>query len=156
MIILEIPIYSMSEDKFNKKWEKDIKNAVSQINEDNKISFEQYYKNGYVDQRQWIYNQIIGFLVIKYKNNSIWFDEYLTNDKVIRIKSNTKHYINNCRLSGFHFYVSNNMDNDTIKGDIIKWINSFEKEHLNKKYYLDKDKYLNILEYLDVKKMIDK
>ena len=156
MIILEIPIYSMKKKEFNERWENHIKEMVSQTNIENRKEFEKNYRNYYIVERQWKYNQIIGFLVIYYENGTVWFDEYCTMDKNIRFKSNKKHFIQNLNLGGYHFWISNEMTNKSIQEEIIHWITSFEEEVMDKKYFLDKDKYLKIIKHLDIKKMINK
>ncbi len=156
MIILEIPIYSMKENDFDKKWEKHINKIVKQANRENREEFEKYYRNFYIVERQWKYNQIIGFLVVYYEQGTIWFDEYCTMDKKIRVKSYKKHFMQNLNLGGYHFWISKEMTNEDIRRELIYWIDSFEKEVMNKKYFLDKDKYFNNIKYLDIKKMINK
>ena len=101
-------------------------------------------------------NQIIGYIVISYSQGSIWFDEFATMDKRIRAISNTKHYVTDLMLNGHHFYVSENMSNEEIKQEIIRWLKGIEKEILYKVWYLDKELFINQLEYIDIKKMISK
>lgn len=152
--IFEIPIYAMTQKEFDRRWDRDVSKAVEKIEEYNKEQFQKGYELEHFDQMIWRYNQIIGYLVISFKNGSIWFDKYLTEDKIFRVKSYSKHIIKDCKLSGYHFYVKPNIENKEIRANIIEWIKLFEKEHLNKRYYLDKDNFLNILKYIDFKTMI--
>ena len=58
-------------------------------------------------------------------------------------------------LNGYHFFIDKNMDNPKIIKEILFYINSFEKDIMNQKYYLDKEEYINILKYLNIKKLIE-
>ena len=147
--IIEIPIYSMKENIFDNKWNYFFeKNFIGNPN-------YQDIKNSYYPQYVWKYNQIIGYLEITYFNNTIWFDEYCVMDEKIYAKSNKKHFIVNMELNGYHFFIDKNMDNPKIIKEILFYINSFEKDIMNQKYYLDKEEYINILKYLNIKKLIE-
>lgn len=147
--IIEIPIYSMKENIFENKW----KYFFEKNFRDNPKY--QDIKNGYYPQYVWKYNQIIGYLEITYFNNTIWFDEYCVMDEKIYAKSNKKHFIINMELNGYHFFIDKNMDNQKIIKEILFYINSFEKDIMNQKYYLDKEEYINILKCLNIKKLIE-
>ena len=83
-----------------------LKNQANKTTTDNYDSFYQFLRNENLIQRPWLYNQIVGFIVISYYQNSIWFDEYATLDRKIHALGNTKHYIKNMHLNGHHFYIS--------------------------------------------------
>ena len=57
-------------------------------------------------------------------------------------------------LNGHHFYVRTNMTNSQIKKEIIKWVESIEKNIINKPLHLDKDMFLLQLDCTDIKKLI--
>ena len=147
--IIEIPIYSMKEKTFETKW-----NNFFNKNYKNNPNFNDI-KNCYFPQFVWKYNQIIGYLEITYYNNTIWFDEYFTMDDKIYAKSKSKHFITNMQLNGYHFWIKDKMKNEDIINEIIFWINSFEKEVMNKKNYLCKDEYIKILKCMNIKKLIE-
>lgn len=123
MIIYEVPIYSMSKEEFDRRCE---------LGQNEKIS--------------WKYNQIIGYLVISYKYDSIWFDKYFINDK---------NSIENYRISDYHFYIKSSMDDDEIKKNIEEWIKSFEQDHIEDRCYLDKGTFIDMLKYINIKEMIN-
>lgn len=147
--IIEIPIYSMKEKIFDKKWKKFFDNNFGENENYNDI------KRCYFPQYVWKYNQIIGYLEVTYANSSIWFKEYCTMDEKIYAKSKKKHYIINMQLNGYHFFIKDSMKNSEIIEEIVFWINSFEKEVMNKKYYLNKDEYVNILKCMNIRQLID-
>ena len=147
--IIEIPIYSMKEKIFDKKWKKFFDNNFGENENYNDI------KRCYFPQYVWKYNQIIGYLEVTYANSSIWFKEYCTMDEKIYAKYKKKHYIINMQLNGYHFFIKDSMKNSEIIEEIVFWINSFEKEVMNKKYYLNKDEYVNILKCMNIRQLID-
>ena len=155
LILFEIPIYSMKKDTYNKRCYNHIEKYAKQTTPNNYEFFYSFLKNTILIQRPWLYNQIIGYIVISFYQNSIWFDEYATLDKKIHAIGNTKHYIKNMMLNGYHFFVPNNMTNAEIKHNIIKWIKSIEKEILNKPWFLEKELFINQLNYIDIRKIID-
>lgn len=146
--ILEIPIYSMKQEVFSKKW-----NNFFEKNYPKNEYFEDV-KRIYFPRTVWQYNQIIGYLVITYSQNTIWFNEYGTLDRNIHAVSKTKHFIENMYLGGYHFHIEDTMSNKGIQEEILYWINSFEKDIMNKNYYLDKENFIYLLKYIDIKNLI--
>ena len=152
--MFEIPIYSMSEAEYKKRCYKYINKNASMTTPDNYELFYSYLENSYYKMRPWKYNQIVGYIIISFKNNSIWFDEYCTIDKRIRAIADAKHTIQNMMLNGYHFYLRTDMKDSEIKNEIIRWIESIEKYIIKKPLYLDKDTFLLQLDCIDIKKMI--
>ena len=153
--LFEIPIYSMKEKVYEKRCMKYIENQANKTTTDNYDSFYQFLRNENLIQRPWLYNQIVGFIVISYYQSSIWFDEYATLDRKIHALGNTKHYIKNMYLNGHHFYISEKMSNEEIKSNVILWINSIEKNVLSKIWFLDKSTFEKQLKCIDILKLID-
>src|SRR5574344_1186045 len=137
--LFEVPIYSMKENIFNKKWEHFFAEKVNKTSGDNKISFNNWLRDNYYSQRQWKFNKIIGSLVILYRDNSLWFDEYLTLDNNIHAVAKSKHFSINQNLICYHFYVDFKKNDEDIKQELLHWITSFQKEVMDNKYFLDKD-----------------
>lgn len=152
--MFEIPIYSMTEEEYKKRCYKYITEYANKTITNNYESFYNYLENLYYKNRPWKYNQIVGYIIISFKDNSIWLDVYCTFDKRIRAIGNAKHIIKNIMLNGHHFYLRNNMDDSEIKNEIIKWLESIEKNIINKPFWLDKDMFLLQLDCIDIKKMI--
>ena len=152
--MFEIPIYSMLEVEYKKRCYRSINERASMTSSDNYESFYSYLENLYYKNRPWKYNQMVGYIIISFKEHSIWFDEYCVFDKRIKAVANTKHIIKNMKLNGHHFYLRNDMDNTEIKHEIIKWIEGIEKNIINKPLWLDKDMFLLQLDCVDIKKMI--
>lgn len=152
--LFEIPIYSMNENEYKKRCFKYIDKCASETTPDNYKYFYEYLVNIYYKKRPWKYNQIVGYIEIIFKDDSIWFNEYLTMDKQIHAIANKKHIIQNVLLNGHHFYIKKEMKNNEIKKEMIKWIKNIEKVIIKKPLYLDKTLFLSQLDYIDIRKMI--
>lgn len=154
LILFDIPIYSMTEKEYKNRCYKYIEKYACETTPDNYELFYSHLENSCYKSRPWKYNQIVGYIIISFKDGSIWFDEYRTSDKRIRAIGNAKHIIQNMMLNGYHFYLRNNMDNNEIKNEMIKWIEDIEKNTINKPLWLDKNMFLLQLNCIDIKKMI--
>ncbi len=154
-ILFEIPIYSMSEKEFNKRWKK------------RKDSLYEFFINGGSTEEHakhvvscscfpkcvWKYNQIIGFIQISVSKKDVWFDIYRSLDKIYYADSKSKHFIQNIHANGTHFYVFG-MTNEDIKQNILKELKSIEKYHLEKKFYVDYSAFYNIFDYVDISQIM--
>ena len=152
--LFEIPIYSMKEEEYKKRCFDYIDKNAKCTSKENYDDFHEYLKRIYYIDRQWKYNQIVGYITISYSNESVWFEKYATFDKKIHAISNKKHYIHNYRLSGFHFYIYSSMSNDEIKKEICKWLKSIEDELIPKPLFLDKELFELQIKNLNIKNMI--
>ena len=152
--MFEIPIYSMTETEYKKRCYKYIDKNASMTKQGNYELFYSHLENSYYKMRPWKYNQIVGYIIISFKDNSIWFDEYCTLDKKIRAIADVKHIIQNMMLNGYHFYLRTDMKDSEIKNEIIRWIENIEKYIIKKPLYLDKNTFLLQLDCIDIKKMI--
>lgn len=83
-IVLEIPIYSMSEKEFNRRWDKRKKYLTEYFMESGENSEErakEFIFTGYYPQYVWKYNQIVGFVEIAVAPGDISFNVCKTLDK---------------------------------------------------------------------------
>ena len=153
--LFEIPIYSMSEKEFNKRWKKRkdflynmfISGGSTEDNAKLGVSYSCFPKC------IWKYNQIIGFIQISVSRRDVWFDIYRSLDKIYYADSKSKHFIQNIHANGTHFYVSG-MTNEDIKQNILKELKSIEKYHLEKKFYVDYSAFYNIFDYVDISQIM--
>ena len=146
--LFEIPIYSMKEEEYAKRCYKHIEKECGIprfINE----NLYNYLEDKYLYKRPWKYNQIIGYIVITYENNTIWFYEYSTMDKKIHAVSSKKHIIQNMHLNGQHFSIYDKTSNEEIRKEILKWLKRIEKSNVHKPHFLDKEMFLLQLNNLD-------
>lgn len=149
--LFEIPIYSMSEKEFNKRWKKRKDFLYDMFingghSEDNA---RLYVSDSCFPECVWKYNQIVGFIRISVSKHDVWFDIYRSLDDIYYAKSKYKHFIQDIHANGTHFYVSNPTD-EYIKQNIREWLAGIEKSHLEKRFYVDYSTFDNIFEYVDI------
>lgn len=137
-ILFEIPIYSMSEKEFNKRWKKrkDYLYNMFISGRNTEEDARRFVSDSCFPKCVWKYNQIIGFIRISVSKRDVWFDIYRSLDKIYYANSKTKHFIQNMHANGTHFYVSN-LTNEYIKPNILETLKSIEKNSLKKKFYVD-------------------
>ena len=153
--LFEIPIYSMSEKEFNKRWSKkktefyDMLVSHGHSDED-----ARYYTSASSFPRcLWKYNQIVGYIKISVTKHEVWFDIYCSLDKIYYADSKQKHFIQDIHANGTHFYLSNPQDKE-IKEEIFKWLKAIEKDHLRKTFYVDYSTFNNIIEYVNIEQIM--
>ncbi len=154
--LFEIPIYSMSKNEFNKRWDKKksilykmcVDHGQTEENANSLVS------NLYFPRYLWEYNQIIGYIKISVSRNDIWFNIYRSLDNIYYADSKRKHFIQNTLSGGTHFYVAG-WSNEYIKENILKWLKGIEKKHLKKTFFVDYSTFNNIFEYIDIKQIME-
>lgn len=152
--LFDIPIYSMSKEKFKDKWD----------NYDNKMrntlfkGKEDIYNNNvkkFPDSiRKWKYNQIIGYIVILYSDDTIWFDLYLTDVGKVHFKTHKKHPIVNMNINGYHFMIEKEHKKEEIIQKMYGYINLIQNEFLSKNNYIDTESFDNIVKIVDFSTLI--
>ena len=149
--LFEIPIYSMAEKEFNKRWKKrkdflyDMLIRGKNTEDDVKL----FVSQSCFPECIWKYNQIIGFIQISVSRHDVRFDISLSLDKKYYAKSKYKHFIQDIHANGTHFYVST-LSNEYIKQNILEWLKHIEVDFLNKKVYVDYSTFYNIFDYVDI------
>lgn len=153
--LFELPIYSMSEKEFNKRWNKKKANL-----------YNSFINSGHTDDSAklgisticfphclWRYNQIVGFIKISVSKHDVWFDIYCSLDKIYYADSKQKHFIQDIHANGTHFYVSNPIDTE-IKEAIRECLKGIEKDHLRKSFYVDYSTFNNIFDYINIEQIM--
>ena len=150
--LFEIPIYSMEEKEFNRRWDKEIKKYIYTNEQYNQI------RNTFFPKNLWKYNQIIGYIVInlvKYDYGiDINFEWYQSDKKLYRFNSNEKNFVQNESLIGYQFFVDESDSNNEIKNEIREWLNDLLKDECLKKRYVDLSVFEIQLKYMNIKKII--
>lgn len=155
-ILFEIPIYSMSENEFDKRWKK-IKDYLYSIFIDGGHTEDDakfFVLQSCFPKCVWKYNQIIGYIRVSVSKHDVWLDIYRSLDKRYYAKSKHKHFIQNTPTNGTHFYVSN-PTNEYIKQNIHEWLEEIEKNYLKKRFYVDYSIFNNIIEYVDIAQIME-
>lgn len=149
-VVFEIPIYSMPEKEFNRRWDKRKKFLTEYFMEYGENSEERAKEiifTGYYPQYIWKYNQIVGFIEIAVAPRDISFNVQRTLDKKMVAVSKTKHFIQNLYSDGKHFPIGKKT-NEEIVGEIDRWLEAIEQE-LPKPMCLFLDTYNTVKWYID-------
>ena len=147
--LFDIPIYSMPIEKFNDKWnnyDNKMRNTLFKGKED--------IYNDNIEEfpdpiRKWKYNQIIGYIVISYHANTIWFDLYLTINNKAHFKTHQKYPIRNIGINGCHFMINKNSRNNEIIQKNFHYLKIIKEDFLNKDNYIDIESFDNIVKIID-------
>ena len=154
--IFEIPIYSMSKDKFESRW---------------KIKKETLYKdfvghghtaesarrgviNCFYPRWLWKYNQIVGYINISVTRYDVNFALYCSMDRQYRIDSKSRHYIEDWSINGAHFRIEEKTNLD-IREEIRTWLRYIHDEHLSGRFYIDYSVFDGVVDFLDIRGIVD-
>lgn len=150
-VLFEIPIYAMSEELFNKRWKEKKEKLYEEFISSGltKEEAEQGVSSCYYPKWLWQYNQIIGFIKISVNATDVIFDVFCSMDKKYYIDSRQKHFIEDLRCNGTHFYAIGKAEK-TIKKEIREWLKIIETEHLKKQFYVDYSTFNNIFDFVRV------
>lgn len=157
LVIANIPIYSMSKIRFEKKWEcfkkYKIKNYIEHGLSEEKAML--YTNESVIPFSLWKYNQIIGYITIVLKEyDNIYFEIYKPDTKTFRYDSKTKHFMINKTVTGMHFKITDEMTNEIIIEQITRYIENYKKNYLNKNMFIDLDNFKLISKFIDYKFLI--
>ena len=152
-VILSLPIYSCSKEKFKSLYEKRIERiansmfcASSDINRAYTIARNYEWKKGI-----WKYNQIIGYLEVFLHGSSLAFNAYLPEEKNIMKFSNVKKYLRLVEIYGFYVQIIGT-NNDVAK-KLLDKIKAIEK---SKKWHLDYGMFNMVYKDIDYLGLIEK
>lgn len=150
-IIFSIPIYAMSPDELNRKYNEKI-NALNR-------EFPNMVDQRIIDyntfpQRIWQYNHIVGYIEISAKLRDVYFNVYLPpKNKKYYWLSNQKVFLALEIPDNPHFIVFGDDSNDEIINKIYERIKEIQK-CLPQRYYIDLMCFDNIVPYLDLRSLL--
>ena len=134
-ILFEIPIYSTTEEEFDKRWEKHFIKFSNNGVDDKTLEM---YKNYCFPKQLWIYNQIIGYVVIYYEKNSVYFDGFISNKRT-RYDSHKKSLMCLEMPAVYHFAVYKEYTNKDIANKIKYYLDDFYNSCLKTKFLYTKN-----------------
>lgn len=146
--IFEIPIYSMRKEVFDDRWNQKLLSESKYT-----PSLVPTIKSIYFPQYIWKYNQIIGYIIISVTKDSVWFDIHLSIKQKIRYDSSKKPLIYDTCSNGTHFY-AHNLENNEIRAEIMKWLQSIKNDFLKKTFFVDYSSFNNIINHVDIKSIM--
>ena len=151
-IIIEIPIYSMPRNEFNRRWD-NWKKKWYERSEQMGHSAEETEEvvmmimNGQYPRNVWKYNQIVGFIEISIGSRDVSFNVQKTLDKRMIAVSKTKHFIQDLSTNGMHFPI-NKMSNEEILSKIEEYLNTLQN-NLSGKMCLYLDTFNTVKRHID-------
>ena len=144
--IFDIPIYSMSEECFNKKWDEAVASKIQ--------NYDQLKNTGFFYPKcVWKYNYIIGHVEISVSYDTVWFDVYLVNMKHLPFLSEKKHYIVDQHVNGLHFYALD-FSNEVLRERIHQILYNIQLNYLKKPHWLDYTVFENVANYTDIRRIM--
>lgn len=152
--IYEIPIYAFAPEKLKEKVQEQTKRIIAELSD----TSPQNIKNklislGTYPMCLWDYNHIVGYIRIFVSRNDVWFDVFLPEPprKKYYWIHGRKIFLHDSMINGFHFYVSDEMNNEKISQKICEMLSGLEKLEDIKRYYVDRRTFDNTYKYLDYK-----
>ena len=144
-LLFIIPIYSMDEETFDKKWD-DFFTQKGYKEKENFADIRACYRNKII----WKYNQVIAYIEVYKHNGDVNFVTYRAQQNVYRYDC-PNHYYSFYQSLGNHFYVSKKMTNEDIIEETRRWLNNIAKEHAKNAYadlslFDNQTKYINLRE----------
>lgn len=154
--LFEIPIYSMSEKEFDKRWNKKRDQLFEEFiaHGHTPESAKQGVSNCLYPRWLWKYNQIVGYIIISVTDSDVLFGIHCSMDERYYADSKQKHFIEDWACVGTHFYAAEKTD-AYIKQEIRVWLKSIETDHLHGKFHVDYSTFNNIFDFVDIKRIID-
>ncbi len=154
--LFEIPIYSMSEKTFDKRWNKKKSNLLNEFvsNGWKEYDADHVIHNLFYPKPIWKYNQIVGFIVISITDTDVLLDVYCTMDKKIHFDSKIKHSIINWSVNGTHFYAVNKSEEE-IKQETLEMLSMIEAEFFNPGFHVDRSVFDNLFRFVNIKHIME-
>lgn len=139
IVLFEIPIYKMSEQKHREKWLTTLSKSAklyrrTKEEQEKYVGDMMYFKN---PQNIWKYNQIIGYIKIYLWHNDMCFALYLCKKKRLRFDSFKKDFIEDVTPSGSRFFIDSKFSNQDIIDKMNERLNLLIKYRLKKSWYID-------------------
>jgi len=156
IVLFEIPIYSMTEEVFRKKWEQKIMQYLPQRDATDFKKINGFIHELYRKKMLWQYNQIVGYITVNAsKNNDITFSIYRPPlGRKIRYDSPNKYLMEDWMCLGYHFYAEDYSDEDLI-AEIKSWVSDMINEYAKKPLYADTSLFDATIDCINIKKLIE-
>ena len=153
--LFEIPIYAISRNKLNKKYQTFRNNFKSKYPYLSSKTFERCIELETYPQRCWEYNHLIGYILIYYEFNDIYFNVYLPY-KIRRYywRSYRKIYVRDIMANSTHFRIDDITKNKEKQKDLIEMLDVVIKDHIPKEFYVDRETFDNTYSFINYSEII--
>jgi len=156
IVLFEIPIYKLSENKYRDKWRTTLAKLATLYR-----NTEQERKKYISDMMSlkhpsniWEYNQIIGYIKIYLWHSDMHFGLYLCNKKRFSFNSCKKDFIEDVTPSGSHFFIDSKFSNQNIIDNMNEELRLLIKYEIKKNWYVDLKIYNILCKEIDYIKII--
>ena len=104
----------------------------------------------------WVYNHIIGFIVVKREFCDIIIDQYIPAEDFERYRwdSTKKIFLVNAQLSGNHFYIGNMKNGSQLRAELHEYITSMITKIEKQGCFVDREAFDTVDKYLDYDKLL--
>ena len=153
-VLFELTIYSCSQQSFAVWWQEEENKTIAQAKEKGcSEEIIQQFLSKHSPKKVWKYNQIIGYILVRITAYDVIFELYRTLDLRFFKRLSKKHFIQNMHLMGYHFRADGKTD-DAIKKDILRMIQSIQREQLRKDFFVDCTTMNNLIPYISICEMM--
>ncbi|EAC5337278.1 hypothetical protein AFT98_08630, partial [Listeria monocytogenes] len=126
-IIIVIPVYSISENLFHKKWDEFYEKSYTNTMYSDKENYIDTLRNIDFPTNSWKYNKIIGYIEIRASKEDIIFEIYRSTKLRFPYRSKSKDFIEFFSSLGNHFPILRKNDTE-LKDEIKKFLEMIEKQ----------------------------
>lgn len=154
-LLFEIPVYSMSEGVFSRRWEK-VKTKMQEqfVSAGHTETEAKDFVNRYTfPQCVWRYNQIVGYIRISVTSTDVVFTLFKSLDKRYGFRDAKKHFVQDINMNGTHFYAAGMSDVEIIE-QIRVWLKEIKKTHLKSSFVLDYTSFENTVKFIPFREIM--
>lgn len=153
MTIFEIPVYALSPEQLNDRFERK-KKALSEecTNKDCPTTITSLaIENETFPQRLWRYNHIVAYIAIHKNNDDIEFRQFLPHKPTKRYlwTSSKKYFLRDNLATGYHFRITADMTATAIRAKIHDYLDVISKPLYAKGWYIDREAFDTIDRIID-------
>ena len=165
MKIYEIPVYAMNPDVFKVKVEeakeKERNKYIQTHDGCTDKDIRDYLYLVFQPFQLYDYNHIVGYIVISIEGDDVDFKVYLQTEGRMKKSryvwyTSKKWFLDYHIYANPHFRVPANMDNDTIRGEIHKYLDEIIESICTKDYYVDRSAFDNIDSTVDYRNLLNR
>lgn len=154
LLLFEIPVYSMSEELFTKRWDnhksKFFDNFMKRDNPEKQI--RSIYERIFFPRYLWDYNQIVAYITISISGFDIEAKIFMGTSRRFQYNRQKQNFMMNINALGLHFYTED-LSDDEIKEELEELLKSV-REMIPSIFYVDDTAYKNTIQYINIKNIL--